>query len=352
MSRKASHAHVFLALVSTLLVAIIAIPLAHLIGGRDFRLKAFWQVIVVLPLFLPPFVGAIGLRQLLGRFGTFNLMLIESGLIENPIDFLGTWKPLGIILLQAFHLYPIMYLQVVAARSQVRPSLLEAAAMSGAGAFSVWRSITFPLLAPAIYSSAVLIFIGSFTDLGTPLLFDYRSVIAVQIYDLISDVHENPAGYSLVIMTLLLTVTGFLLAKRFEDSRVFTIDGRSEKSVLQKLSAGATWVANVAIGLLVFLAFLPHAGVLLVSFAGDWFMTILPSTFTMQHYATVFSHPITSRSFLNSFCLSTMSAFLNLIIGVGVAWYVMRGHGPLKILLMPSPSRPSRFQVSLSLFAI
>ncbi len=76
---------------------------------------------------LPPFVGAIGMRQLLARFGSVNLLLLQMGVIDQPIDWLGGGSFWGVVILEALHLYPIMYLNLAAALANVDPSLEEAA---------------------------------------------------------------------------------------------------------------------------------------------------------------------------------------------------------------------------------
>ena len=55
---------------------------------------------------------------------------------------------------------------------------------------------------PGYFAGASIVFIWSFTDLGTPLMFEYRQLVAVQIFDMLNDVHENPMGYVLVVFMI------------------------------------------------------------------------------------------------------------------------------------------------------
>src|SRR5690606_733560 len=66
---------------TTLLCIAIALPLSTLAARYDFRGKAILSSLLLVPLILPPFVGAIGLRALLGRFGALNALLVELGVI-------------------------------------------------------------------------------------------------------------------------------------------------------------------------------------------------------------------------------------------------------------------------------
>ena len=88
---------------------------------------------------LPPFVGAIGLKALLGRSGALNALLWQWGILDpaDPgIDFLGGEATGGrfpaVVIMEALHLYPILYLNVTAAMANLDPALDEAAQGLGA----------------------------------------------------------------------------------------------------------------------------------------------------------------------------------------------------------------------------
>ena len=183
-------------LVNSLMVAVwttalclaLTLPLALLSARYDFRGKALLTSLLLIPLILPPFVGAIGVRALFGRMGAVNTLLGEIGLFDagGPgIDFLGGaaggrfW---GVVVTEALHLYPILYLNIAAALANVDPALDEAACGLGAGRWRRFRRVTLPLILPGVFAGSTLVFIWSFTELGTPLMFDYYSVTPVQIF--------------------------------------------------------------------------------------------------------------------------------------------------------------------------
>ena len=117
-----------IAVCTTSIAALIALPLAWLSHRFDFRGKGMLNAMVLVPLILPPFVGAIGLLQILGPYGALNALL---GL--GPIDWLGISRFAGVVALQALMFYPIIYLNVSAALANVDPAMEEAAANLGAG---------------------------------------------------------------------------------------------------------------------------------------------------------------------------------------------------------------------------
>jgi iron(III) transport system permease protein len=122
---------------STLLSAAIAIPLAWISDRCLFPGKSLLGALVLVPMIMPPFVGAIGIKQILGQQGALNAMLEDLGLMNplHPVDWVGEGRIWGVIVLNALHLYPILYLNVLAALANVDPAMEEAAENSAARAF-------------------------------------------------------------------------------------------------------------------------------------------------------------------------------------------------------------------------
>jgi len=200
-----------LGIVSTIVTTLIALPLAYAMANFRFRGKVWLQALLLVPMVMPPFVGAIGMRQFFARFGSVNLLLMKLGVIGEPIDWFGGGGFLGVVILEALHLYPIMYLNVAAALANVDPSLEEAAQNLGASRWKVFRTVTFPLMLPGYFAGAAIVFIWAFTDLGTPLIFHYRNVVAVQIFEKVGDQRVNPMGYALVVLVAALTLVFFYI---------------------------------------------------------------------------------------------------------------------------------------------
>src|SRR5205085_96773 len=158
-----------------------------------------------------------------------NLGLMQLGLLDpaTPIDWLGEGGVIGIVLMQVLHLYPILYLNLAAAWANVDPNLEDAARNLGAGEFRVFRTVTFPLLLPGYFAGATLVFVWAFTDLGTPLVFNWNKVIPVQIYDQVSDPQRtNSVAYALVVVTLAVTALLFYAARWFVGRRSFSGGGK------------------------------------------------------------------------------------------------------------------------------
>ena len=335
--QRESLANSFLiATLTTLLTTLLTLPLAHWMSRFDFRGKTLLGGLLLVPMIMPPFVGAIGVRQLLARFGSLNLLLMKLGIMPagQPVDWLGAGGFWGIILLQVFSLYPILFLNVTAAMANVDPALREAAQNLGANGWRLFRTITLPLILPGYFAGAVIVFIWAFTDLGTPLIFGLSQVVPVQIFDSISDLNTNPMGYALVVFVLLLTTALFVGSKRVLAGRRYEMmsrghPGSAEMKASRRQTAGLWIVLGGVIGL----ALLPHLAVVAQSFSGRWFFSVLPREWTVANYGELLGHDLTMSSIRNSLFYSSLSAMLDLVLGVGIAWLLTRRRIPWAGLL-------------------
>ena len=323
-----------LAMVTTLATTILSLPLAFLLVRYDFKGKSLLQGLILVPMVLPPFVGAIGMKQMFARFGSINLLLMHLGIIDQPIDFFGGGGFLGVVILEVLHLYPIMYLNVAAALSNIDPSLDEAARNVGSSGFKLFRTITFPLMLPGYFAGAIIVFIWAFTDLGTPLVFNFRQVIAVEIFNSIADINENPVAYALVVLVIVMTIFFFYLSKRLMGGQKVEMLSRGHVAGSQKQASTGMTATIWAIMLTVTgIALLPHLSIVLTSFADRWFMTVLPESTTFAHYGMVFDHPMASSSIRISLILSVFSTFLDIVVGVAIAYLLIRTNIPGKGIL-------------------
>jgi iron(III) transport system permease protein len=309
----------------TILTTLIAYPLALVFSRTRLPAHGLLHSLLLLPLIAPPFVGVLGVRQLFSRFGSVNMLLMNNGAIEAPINWLGGGNVVGIIALQVIHLVPLLYLSVSASLQNAHISLEEAARIVGASRWRILRSVIIPLSLPGWFAGATLVFIASFTDLGTPLVFEYRHVISVQIYNMLSDLHENPVGYSFVVFTCILSISLFLLSKASLMSGVFAGSARSREGLLAQPMRGIIGALIVmAVCLYIILAAVPQLAVLTIALSGRWFMSVLPEVWTLHHFAEVISHPLTAHSLLVSFGLSTAASILTLIVGLLTAYRINR----------------------------
>ncbi len=323
-----------LAFLVTFLTTLLTLPLAFVMVRYEIPGKTFLNSLILIPMVLPPFVGAIGMRQVFSRFGSINLFLMNAGIIQQPIDWFGTGEIYGVVVMQVLHLYPIMYLNVAAALANIDPAMEEAARNVGAHGWTLFRKITFPLMLPGYFAGASLVFIWSFTDLGTPLIFEYRQLVPVQIFDMLSNIHENPMGYVLVVVMILMSLGYFLLTRSFIAGQRFEMLGHGRVGrIPQAASRRLTSVFYFIFLAITLLAMIPHLSVILMAISKRWFMTVFPEQMTWEYLGMIFKHHVTTIGIRNSFFLSTLSTFVDIIAGIGIAYFLTRTKIPGKNLL-------------------
>ena len=317
----------------TALAMLLAVPLAVLSVRYDFHGKTLLSGLLLVPLILPPFVGAIGMRQILGRMGALTGLTQDAGLIAagTPVDWLGFSRVLGIIVVEALGLYPIIFLNVSAALANLDPAMEQAAANLGASRWRIFRKITLPLMRPGLFAGGTIVLIWAFTELGTPLMFDFSRVTSVQVFQRISQVSGSPVPYALVIVMLVASVLLYLLGK--------TLLGRSNVAGVTKASVRATTtplhgvkglLVSAVFLLVILLARVPHMGVILTSFAGvgSWYESALPRVFTTQHYIAGLSHDVTIPAIRNSITFALAATCIDLLLGLLLAWMIVRSTLP------------------------
>ena len=316
-----------MALGTTIGSMILALPLAVLATRFEFRGKMILTSLLLVPLILPPFVGVIGIKQILGQHGAFNALLINIGLMDaaRPADWLGSGRLMGVIIMNSLHLYPILYLNITAALSNLDPTLDEAAENLGCTPWRRFRRVTLPLAAPGIFAGASIVFIWGFTELGVPLVFDYARVTSVQIWDGAKDMGGNPLPYALVAVMVGFSLLFFLASKYLFGRTDYAGSGRaSMASRTVTLTGRKGLLAAAAFVFVIALAVMPHAGVFFTACAGDWNDTVLPSSLTMEHYKDALSHSLTVPSIQNSLQYSGIATILACILGVAISWVTVR----------------------------
>lgn len=317
-------------IVTTLLVFMIAVPSALLYDRYEFFGKSMCSVAMMAPMILPPFVGALGFQRILGHYGVLNTMLTDWFGIP-PVDWLGGggrfW---AICAIEALHLYPILYLNLIGALANIDPTLYEAARNAGASPATVFRRVTLPLMRPGILAGGSIVLIWSFTELGTPLMFGFNTITPVQIFNGINELEGNPAVYTLVLIMLAVSCFLYLAGKLMlgKNDAAITVKGSVNCGVRQLHGLKALLPGGVFLGITA-IATLPHLALILTAFSKSYYQRVLPSRYTLLHFSEALSNPLVAPSIANSLRYSLIA--LALALGAGVTTAFLTRRSTLKI---------------------
>jgi iron(III) transport system permease protein len=198
---------IVLAVVVTLLAVPVGTAIALVLRRKDVPARTLLRVGVLLPVLVPDFVLAYSWLRAYGRSGfTDDLLGLGWHSIEGPV---------GVAVVMAVNVVPVAYLVVAAGMAaRAEPSLERAARAAGAGGSTVLRTITLPLLRPALASAAVLVFVltlGAFAIpqvMGTPGGF---TTVTTRIYANLARSSDPAAFDEAIMLALLLVLVAFSL---------------------------------------------------------------------------------------------------------------------------------------------
>jgi iron(III) transport system permease protein len=316
-----------LAFASTFVAATIGIAAAVLLDRFEFPGRRVFAALVPLPLMVPPFVGAVGIKQLLGAQGALNALLMRVGVMDplQPVDWMRNGRFAAVVALTALHLYPIVYFNVSAALAGMNVELEEAAASLGCRGLRRFWKITLPVIGPSVFAATSIVFIWGLTELGVPLMCDYTRVTSVQIFSGLKDIGRNPFVYALVVVVLVSTVAIYALARWLAGRTRLagaTKGARARRRVHPRRGAAAAVMLVMAA--VVGAAALPNLSVVLVAFSRDWYATVLPAGLTLDHVRAAVGHDMVVPSIGNSLRYVTLSTAFDLVFGTAIAYLVVR----------------------------
>ena len=316
------------ALVNTLLTgvlavvvgSVIAVPLALLTVRYRFPGRALVMGLGVLPLVIPPFVGAVAFQQILGRSGAVNLLLLEHAGFTIPFMEGLT----GVVLVQSLHYFPFILLSTATALAGLDRSLEEAAQNLGSSGLRLFRRVLLPLALPGYAAGALLTFIRVIDDLGTPLMLHYTTLLAPQAYvRATTSGLDDVDGYVICAILVALSLGALVLSKIVRARGEALALGGGAEAPAVALSPRGALMAWLLAALLLGPALLPHVGVLLLSVSRVWSLTPLPSAYTLGHYEEIL---VRSPQFIaNTVRYAGLAALLDVVLGAVIAWLLLRG---------------------------
>ncbi len=326
LMRESFWNSLYVAVMSAIFAALIAVPLAYFTVRFDFRGALLIQTLGVLPLIMPPFVGAVALQLIFGRSGTLNLLLNDAFGFTLPImEGLN-----GVIFVEAIHYFPFILMNLTVALRNIDGAMEEAAMNLGCKGWRLFWRVIFPLGLPGFVAGASLVFVKVFDDLGTPLVMGQTNMLAPQAYLRITQVGlEDPMGYVISVLMIVFSIGAMVISARALKGRDFSTLQKGGASIQRRqLSPFESALAYLWIGVILLITLSPHLGVLLLSFAKVWSFSPLPDAYTLEHYATVFQDA--SGMIQNTLIYCGLAAGLDVLLGVTIAYLILRTQLPAR----------------------
>ena len=318
--RESSLNSLYVAGMAVVMASCFALPLAYFTTRFNFKGAILIQTLGIIPLIMPPFVGAVAMLLLLGENGSVNLLLDEW--FGFTLPFMEGLN--GVILVESIHYFPFILINLSAALNNIDRSMEESAQNLGASGMRLFRRIVFPLAMPGYVAGASLVFLKVFDDIGTPLLLNVNNMLAPQAYLRISSIGiADPMGYVisviLVVFSLLALWTAFLALRGKDYATVQKGGGGLMKRDLRPWENAA---CHGVVILILLLVLTPHFGLAILSFGTVWSFSPLPDGYTVAHYLRVLS---SSFQFVtNTLLYAGLAAAIDVVFGTAIAYVVWR----------------------------
>jgi ABC-type Fe3+ transport system permease subunit len=282
-----------------------------------------------------PFIGAIGIKWFLGASGFLNnwatAIFAAFGIEWTRFELHGL---LAIIIVQGFSLFSLVYLNAYSSFMSIDPALEEQAENLGATGFRLFRSVTLPLAMPGIQAGAILTFILSIEDLGTPIVYsaDYQAqkCLAFQVFDSITGESGSidPLGPAIGMILLVFALSGFLTIRKYASLRSYTSGSKGGQwNPRTRVPRTKTLVLMflVIIPVLLF-ALIPQISVILLSVVQYRSSALMPPL-TTDNYAILFN-PGVREAILNTLKYAGVATFCIILLGVSAAYIISRRNIP------------------------
>lgn len=297
----------------------VGTPLAYIFTQYKIKGKKVMQMLIIIASMSAPFIGAYSWILLMGRSGVITNLLKPLGIILPDIYGFG-----GILLVFTLQLYPLVFLYVQGALSNVDNSLIEASENMGCTGFKRFFKIIIPLIMPTLLASSLLVFMRAFADFGTPMLIGegFRTFPVLLFNEFISEVGGDSAFASALSIIAILITTIFFLGQRWLSNRksfsMNSLHPIEEKEVHGIKSFWLHFFAYFVVGF----AVLPQCYVIFSSFMNYKGMVRQPG-YSFSQYEQVFNSSL-GRSVWNTLFIPIVALVIIVLLAVLIAYIAVR----------------------------
>ena len=307
--------------IATITTLLVGVPMAYLMSRYNIFGKRYLHIFIIMSLMSPPFIGAYSWITLFGRAGFITKLFERIGIILPNI-----YGMVGILAVFTFMLYPYVYLYTAGAMSSIDSSLEEAAENLGSNKIRRLLTVTLPVIIPSITAGAIMVFMTSLADFGTPMLIgEGYIVLPVLVYnEYMSEIGGNAHLASALSVIVVLCSTTVLFVQKYMISKKNYIMTSLRPPAEVKLRGGKRFLASLPVMLVTFIGILPQIVVLVTSFIKSDFTGFKPG-FSVASYTTIFNRLWTNIS--NTFSFSTIAIVFIIIIGMLISYIIVRHTG-------------------------
>lgn len=316
-----------------ILSAILALPIAWAVARTDMPMAGAVRVLVLAAFITPPYLGTISWILLAGpNAGWINrFYMMVTGASEGIFNI---YSFSGLIFSLSLSMFPYIFIFSVAALELVSSEMEDASNILGAGWLRTSRSITLPMVLPAILGGVIIVFLESITIFGPPALLAFPArfhVLTTQLWEFFSfPVRvELAAAYSIPLVIVIAGVLWFqylILHRR----QFVSVHGKGGGRRILALGRWKWALLAYAVVVLCLAVVLPYIVLGQAALAKGWGRGFSIDNLTLANFNYVlFEHRSAAQSVINSMLFAASAATLAVVLGLVVAYVTLRKRVPM-----------------------
>ncbi|MDB5990792.1 MAG: iron transporter permease [Herbaspirillum sp.] len=326
-----------------LLSAAIGIPLGALRGLFKLPAAPLWDLLLLVPFMIPPYIAALGWIMLLQPHGYIEQL---SGLQAAP--FLFSFG--GVVFVMTLNVFPVVYFAVSRSIAASGSRLADVGRVCGASPWRCFMRITLPLATPGIAASLLLVFAMAIEEYGAPAALAANAgffVLVTGIERRFSDWPiDLPGASTLSIILVAMAMLAFWLQRRIQGKHVYeTLNGKPGDTTLRALGLWR-WPVTALFALTILIATCaPLFSIVITSLMRTLSGGLHTDNLSLVHFATILTNLSSGNAALRalgvSMALGGATALITGVLGVLVAYCVVKTKMRGRLLLDTLSTMPN-----------
>lgn len=308
-------------LCATLIAIVVGVSLAYIMTTIQIRLGKFINLLIIISMLSPPFIGAYSWILMFGRNGSITRFLERIFSTEMP----SIYGFSGILLVFTLKLFPYIYMYTKGALKKVDSSLMEASESLGYHGLKKIMTVSLPLVTPTILAGATVVFLRAFADYGTPsLLGEGYSTMPIVIYnEWLSETGGNASFASAVaVIMMLIAAIVFIIQKRISNRKNYNMSMLHPLQPKKAKGLGGVLVhlyAYIVTGI----AILPQVYITIMSFKNTKGI-VFTDGYSLMSYKNVLTKVSSRRAILHTYKYALIAIAIVVVLGSLFAYVTVR----------------------------
>lgn len=271
---------------------VIAVPTAYLLARTQLKKHSWLDIIFMIPFMTPPYIASMGWILFMQKKGLFQQLFPATGSWSEGFFCFG-----GLVLVMSLHVFPFLMTMLKNAMLNIPASLEESGAVFGAGFGMRLRKIFAPLLTGNYAIGALLVFVKTLSEYGTPYTLGRR----IGFYVFTTDIHRYSTtapidfGRSASLSSILVCIcmAMWLMQNYITNKNSYRlVSGKGSRPAQTKLSAVGRVGAWLWVALVILVSIgVPYFSIISTSLINLRGYGLSAGNFTLEHYKELLSTP-------------------------------------------------------------